>query len=333
MKKIIGYICIGVLFVASFIYYMYVRETEVVPEFVLTYAENQASNYPTTQGAYKFAELVEERTEGKVVIRIKHSGELGTEKEVLSQLQFGGIDLARLSLAALSDEVPRVNVLQLPYLYEDGEHMWNVLDSKLGESFLNNMDKAQVVGLSWYEAGTRSFYSAEEPIETIKDLEGKIIRIQDSEMMHDWVELFGGIPLFVPYTDVYEAFETGEIQVAENNWTSYVSEKHYEVAKYYTINEHARVPEVQLMSQKTWNQLPVQYRHIIQQCARESALFERELWIEENEKAKEKAISNGCIICEVSEEELQKSKEMMLPLYEKYCAPYMYLIEDIQKNY
>ncbi len=307
------------------------KEGEVVPEYVLTYAENQSENYPTTLGAYYFAELVEERTEGKVVIRIKHSGELGTQEEVVDQLQFGGIDLARVSISSISDEFPRMNVLQLPFLYENGEQMWNVLDSSLGETFLNSLEQIGLVGLSWYEAGTRSFYSTEEPLETLEDLEGKNIRVQDSSMMKDWVKMLGATPVVVPYTDVYTAFEMGVIDVAENNWTSYCSEKHYEVAKYYTVDEHTRVPELQIMSRKTWDKLPVVYRHIITQCANESAEYERELWEEYSAKAEQEAIAAGCVVTEWSEEEIQKCKEMLIPLYEKYCSNYMYIIEEIQE--
>lgn len=308
------------------------KTKEVVPEFVLTYADNQSEDYPTTLAAYKFAELVKDRTEGKVIIDIKHSGEWGTQDDVISQMQFGGVDLARVSLSSISDELPRMNVLQLPFLYETEEQMWSLLDSKLGESFLNDLEQVGLVGLSWYEAGTRSFYSAEEPIECLEDLNGKVIRVQDSEMMRDWVKMLGGIPISVPYTDVYAAFEIGEIDVAENNWSSYCAEKHYEVAKYYTVDEHARVPEIQMMSRKTWDKLPVKYRYKILQCARESSEYEQELWDEYVEQSKQEALEAGCVVTVWTDEEIQKCKDMILPLYEKYCAAYMYLIEDIQNE-
>lgn len=331
MKKVIIGMMAAILFSAVIIVCSLNHKEEIVPEYVLTYAENQSENYPTTLGAYRFAELVKERTEGKVVIQVKHSGELGTQDEVIQQLQFGGIDLARVSISSISDELPRMNVLQLPFLYEDEEQMWNVLESTLGQTFLNSLERIGLVGLSWYEAGIRSFYSSEEPIETLDDLQGKIIRVQDSSMMKDWVEMLGATPVVVPYTDLYTAFEMKEIDVAENNWASYHSEKHYEVAKYYTVDEHTRVPELQLMSRKSWDKIPVVYRHIIMQCAKESAEYERELWVDYTAKAKEEAIAAGCKVTVWSEEELQKCKEMLLPLYEKYCSNYMYIIEEIQE--
>lgn len=332
MKKVVSSIVIFVLIMTFFTCYLFIKkDEEIEPEFVLTYAENQSGEYPTTQGAYKFAELVKERTEGKVLIEIKHSGELGTQREVIDQLQFGGIDLARISISAISDELSRMNVLQLPFLYKSEDQMWHVLKSEVGYTALNSLEKINLVGLSWYEAGTRSFYSSEEPIKTLEDLKGKTIRVQESELMKDWIEMLGGIPVEVPYSDVYSAFETGEIDVAENNWTSYVSEKHYEVAKYFTVTEHTRVPEMQIMSRRTWDQLPVRYRYIIMQCAEESAEYEKALWEEQTELAIEKAKEEGCVVLYFSEEEIQKCKDMVEPLYSEYCANFMYLIEDIQK--
>ena len=332
MRKSVVYIWIIAMIVSLCAGCAGKKSDETVPEFILTYADNQSENYPTTLAAYKFAELVEERTEGKVIINIKHSGELGTQDDVIDQLQFGGIDLARVSLSSISDELPRMNVFQLPFLYETEQQMWDVLESSVGQTFLNSLEQIDLVGLSWYEAGTRSFYSVEEPVSCVEDLQGKNIRVQDSEMMRDYVRLLGGNPVSVPYTDVYEAFETKKIDVAENNWSSYCAEKHYEVAKYYTINEHTRVPEIQMMSRKTWDKLPIVYRYAILDCAKQSAKYEKELWDAYAEEAKAEAIAKGCIVTEWSEEEIQKCKEMVMPLYEKYCSVYMYLIENIQKN-
>ena len=140
-----------------------------MPEYVLTYAENQPEGYPTVLGAERFAELVRERTGGKVVIQVKAGGEYGSESEVLEQMAFGGIDFARVSLAELSDEIPKLNILLLPFLYEDADHMWRILDGQIGLDFLSEFDQAGLVGLSWYDAGARCFYTDTHPIRTPED--------------------------------------------------------------------------------------------------------------------------------------------------------------------
>lgn len=305
---------------------------EPVPEFVLTYAENQPEGYPTVLGAQRFAELVRERTEGKVVIQIKSAGEYGTETEVLEQMSFGGIDFARVSLAELSDEIPVLNVLQLPYLYEDSDHMWRVLDGQIGQDFLQVFQQAGLVGLSWYDAGARSFYSDSVPIRTPEDLQGLTVRVQDSGMMMDMVQLLGAEPVTFAYSDVFYAFETEKIDVAENNWPSYQTLEHYLLAEYYTVDQHSRVPEIQLASGHTWEKLPEEYREIIRSCARESALYQREVWTIREQQCRELARVGGCQEIILTPESLEQFRQLVLPLYEKYCAEYMGLIRQIRES-
>ena len=189
------------------------------PEYVLTYAENQPRNYPTSLGGERFAELVKERTEGKVVIQVKYAGEYGTDEEVVSQMRFGGIDFARISLAVIADEVPVLNVLQLPFLYQDADHMWRVLDGEIGAALLEDFQEAELIGLSWYDSGARSLYST-KPIYSLADLKGMTVRVQNSQMAMDMVRLLGAKPVYVDHNDVHYAFETGKrIQLQEKTTT------------------------------------------------------------------------------------------------------------------
>ena len=303
-----------------------------VPEFVLTYAENQPEGYPTVLGAQRFAELVKERTEGRVIIQVKHSGEFGSESEVLDQMAFGGIDFARVSLAELSDEIPKLNVLQLPFLYEDTDHMWRILDGEIGEEFLTVFSEAGLVGLSWYDAGARCFYTDVAPIRTPEDMAGLTVRVQDSQLVMDMVKLLGATPVTFPYGDVSYAFEMDKIDAAENNWPAYQIQEHYKLATYFTVDEHSRVPEIQLASRRTWDKLPAEYQDIITQCARESALYQRQLWKEQESRSRAEAIEAGCV--EIILRPFQKNafRTLAEPLYEQYCADYMDLVDQIRNG-
>ena len=132
---------------------------QTTPDYVLTYADNQPAGYPTTQGAQYFADLVQQQTGGKVVIQVKANGEYGTEQQVWEQLAIGGVDFARVSLSVATNDLPRLNVLLLPYLYRDADHMWRVLDGSIGAEFLQDFTAQGRVGLSWYDAGARPFYA------------------------------------------------------------------------------------------------------------------------------------------------------------------------------
>lgn len=299
------------------------------PDFVLTYADNQPDGYPTTEGAKHFAELVEERTGGKVVVQVHSDGEYGTEQEIWEQLSLGGVDFARLSLAIAADDLPKLNVLQLPYLYKDAAHMWRVLDSALGDEFLQEFSQRELVGLSWYDAGARSFY-AKEPIRSLNDLAGKTVRVQDSRIVIDMMELLGASPVTFAYSDVYSAFETGRIDAAENNVPAYYLMDHYKVAPYYTLDGHSRVPEAQLASARTWEKLPEEYREVIRQCAKESALYERRLWTEEEAEAQRQVLAAGCTEIPLSDEELEAFRTLVQPLYQQYCGAYADLVEAVR---
>lgn len=332
-RKIIVAVCIGILvLIVGFMAIVSHRSKKNSPELVLRYAENQADDYPTSQGAYQFAKLVEERTDGRIKIIVYSGGALGREGDVIKQMQYGGIDFARISISQLGETSPKLNVLQMPYIYNSSEHMWSVLDGEIGDRFLEEMSNYGLVGLSWYDAGTRNFYNSLKPIKRLEDLQGMKIRVQESNLMEDMVSSLGAIPVPISYEEVYSALETGEVDGAENNWPSYESVKHYEVAKYWTEDMHTRVPEIQLCSESTWNFLSEEERAIIMQAAKESAEYERTLWAEREKTAKDNAIRGGATVTELSDAEIARFRNAMEDVYTKYCSEYMDILNEIIKR-
>ena len=305
------------------------KPAEKVPEYVFSYAENQDEDYPTTLGGQYFANLVEEKTNGRIRILIQHSGERGNESQVISQLKYGGVDFARISISELTNEIKALNVLQLPYLYENSEHMWKVLDGKIGDYFLDVVSGYEMVGLSWYDAGARNFYTKDRPIQKLEDFEGLKIRVQESDMMASMVEYLGGEPVKKPYSEVYSLLEKSEADGAENNWPSYESMEHYEVAGYYTLDEHIRIPELQICSKHTWEKLSEEDQQIILECAKESSIYQRKLWKEQETKSRELAVSAGAEVVHLSTVEKKKFRKAVEPLFERYCGEHMDLIQEI----
>lgn len=303
-----------------------------VTEYVFTYAENHPKDYPTTLGAFEFARLVEEKSKGRIVIEVVYDGKLGDELSVIKQLKFGGIDFTRASISPLSNDIEVLNVLQMPYLYRDEEHMWNVLYSEIGDEILAQFEGSGIEPLSFYTAGARNFYNNVRPIEDISDLSGLKIRVQQSDLMKDMIRTLGAEPVAQEYSLVYGSLERGVIDGAENNIPSYISAMHYQYAKYYTKDEHTRVPEMQLCSDVTWSKLSEKDRAIIKEAAIESSIYEREIW-EEQEKIYEKElVDKGIEINTLSGEERANFKKILEPLYEKYCKGYMDLINKINEK-
>ncbi|SHJ99005.1 TRAP transporter substrate-binding protein [Paramaledivibacter caminithermalis] len=303
------------------------KESEKTEPIVLRLADVHNDGYPTVIGDREFARLVEERTDGRIKVEVYPGGQLGDEKTVIEQVQFGAIDLTRTSISPLTEFQKKLSVLMLPYIYRDKEHMFKVLDGPMGEEFLNGLSEANMLGLCWYDAGARSFYNSKKEIKTVEDLKGLKIRVQKSEIMLDLVKALGASPTPMAFSEVYSAIQTGVIDGAENNWASYLTTSHYEVAKYYTVDEHTRVPEMILMSKMTFDKLSPEDQKIIKEAAKEAALVEREEWAKAEAEAEEKIVANGNIVTRLeSKDEFQKA---VSSLYDKYGADYKDLIEKI----
>lgn len=297
---------------------------------VLRYAENQVADYPTTQAAHKFADLVKEKTNGRIEVEVYDSGQLGDEKSVIEQVQFGGIDMSRVSLTPLSEFSRNLMALQLPYLYRDADHMWKVLDGDIGKDLLNSTEASGIVGLSWYDAGARNFYNSKKEVKSLADMKGLKIRVQESSMMIDMVKALGANPTPMAYGEVYSGLQTSVIDGAENNWPSYESTSHYEVAPYYVIDEHGRIPEMQIISKQTMDKLSADDQKIIRECAVESAKYERQLWAEREKASEEKVRAGGATITKLSAEARDEFVKAVQPLYDQYGADYKDLIQKIR---
>lgn len=291
-------------------------------------AEAHPSDYPTTLADKEFARLVEERTKGRIIIKVYDSQQLGEEKSVIEQVQFGVIDFTRISLAPLSEFSPQLNVLQLPYIYRDADHMWKVLNSPIGDYFLESIEDQDFIGLGWYDAGARNFYNSVREIHALEDLKGLKFRVMESALMLDMAKALGTSVTPMPYGEVYSAIQTGVIDGAENNFPSYETSSHYEVAKYITVDEHVRVPEILIASSMILDRISEEDLEIIKQCAKDTQMFQREKWQEKEKESEEKVLEAGCIITQIEDKE--SFVKAMEPVYEKYAKDYMSIVRQIQ---
>lgn len=293
----------------------------------LRLAEVHPEGYPTTMADWEFSRLVEERTDGRYKIEVYPGGQLGDEKSVTEQIQFGALDFGRLSLSPITEFEKSLNVLMLPYIYRDKEHMFKVVDGPIGDGLLEKLEKNGLVGLAWYDAGARSFYNSKKEVKSPADMKGLKIRVQETKLMMDLVSALGASPVAMAYGDVYSALQTGVIDGAENNWPSYDSSHHYEVAKFYTVDEHTRVPELILTSKMVMDKLSAEDQEIFKQAAREAAEFERVEWAKyelESEK-KVKEAGNTITLLETNAEFQEKVKS----LYDEFGKGYEDLIQSI----
>ncbi len=302
---------------------------DVVPEYVFTYAENQTSDYPTTQAARYFAKLVSQETDGRIEIRVYPRAELGDEKSSIEQLCYGGIDFARGSLGSMSDYSEESVVLQMPYLYKSANHMWKVLDGEIGGRIKESFRDSGIMALTWFDAGVRNFYTIDKPIKCLEDIKGLKIRVQQSELAEDMVTALGAEPVPIVYEDVEQALQTHEVDGAENNWSSYEAMGHNAYAGYYCLDEHMRVPELLIMSEVTWNKMTSADQNIILKCALEAGDYERALWKRREDSSRDKCINAGTVEIALSDDEKQRFRDAVDDLYTEYCSDHMDLVKAI----
>jgi len=327
MKKLVLFIVL----VLVIVFFACRKEEPTYPDLVLRYADNQIDGYPTVEAAKYFAKLVQERTEGKIEIRIYPDSTLGSENSVMQQMFYGGIDMSRFSLGTLSQHFVELWTLHLPYLYTDSDHMWRVLDGDIGDMYLQKMEGKGLVGLAWYDAGARSFYTR-TPITNITSLKDLTIRVLENDMMSRTIALLGAEAIQIPYGDVYSALQKMRIDGAENNLPSYVSTGHYQAAPFFYQDEHFRLPEVVLMSthaQKKIEAVDPSFIEVIKECARLSGLYERKLWKEEENRAYEVAVQSGVKFTIPSEKDLLELRKVMDPLYQELGEKEREIVERI----
>ena len=201
-------------------------------------------NDKPTQLNRAFAEDVGKATNGRLKITVLAAGELPFKApDVLRIVSTNQVQMGDVALGFVAGDMPALNVLQLPFLYQDAGQMWRVLDGSIGDEFLTRLDAIDLTGLSWFDAGVRSFYTREK-VTGLDDLQGLTIRVQESDMMSEMITALGAKPAQVVYSKVYAALHNAEIDGAENNWPSYEVMGHYEVAPFFLKDEHTRVPEV-----------------------------------------------------------------------------------------
>jgi tripartite ATP-independent transporter DctP family solute receptor len=278
-------------------------------------ADTQNEDYPTVQALRYMGSLVEERSGGRLQIRVFHSRQLGEEKETIEQTRAGAIDLNRTNVALIGNFVPAMNVLTMPFLFRSIEHMQKVLDGPIGSEILNSFEPFGFVGLAFYDSGARSIYNSVRPVRSLADLKGLRIRVQQSELMSDMIRALGADPVELPYGQVLTGLATKLIDGAENNWPSFVTTDHYKFAGYYSLTEHTMSPEVLVMSQKAWASLSAEDQRIFRESALRSSRYMREKWRDLEDQSRAKAEAAGVTI--VKDIDRKPFEEAMLPLYEQ----------------
>lgn len=272
-------------------------------------------DYPTVLAVRHMGELVARKTNGKHSIRVFAKGALGSEKDSIEQTKLGAIAMTRINVAPMNNICGDTIVPTMPFLFRSTEHMRKVLDGPIGDQLLKACEPQGFIGLAFYDSGARSIYTVKKPVKTVADARSLKIRVQQSDLWVALLEAMGANATPMPYGEVYTALKTGLVDGAENNYPSYESSRHFEVAKFYSRTEHSMAPEMLLFSKKIWDTLPAADQAALREAARESVAYMRKLWDEREAKSLQIVKQAGAEIVEVDKASFQTA---MKPVYDKF---------------
>ncbi|MES2510752.1 MAG: TRAP transporter substrate-binding protein [Pseudomonadota bacterium] len=273
--------------------------------------------YPVTEAMKSFAEEVGKVTKGKYQVEVFSNATLGDQPKAVQMLKTGEIDVAEFSSGPLSDAVPGIKVLNLPFLFKDSAHMFKHLDGKLGDRFADKLKAAGFVVVGWYDGGARSFYCV-KPVASVSDLAGRKIRVQQSDVYIEMVKLLGATPVALPFKDVLGALQQDQVDCAENNLPSYESTGHFKVAKNVYVTNHVISPEALVVSTKLWEKLDKDEKVAVAAAGARSAILMRDLWNKRVLSSLDATTKQGAVFIKVKD--ASPMVRRMGPLYGKYMA-------------
>ena len=262
-------------------------------QIVLLAADDHPSDYPTVRAIRYMAKRLATISHQQMVIQVYPGAQLGSEQDVLEQTLFGALDIARLSANALNHIDDDTTLLSLPYVFKTEKSMHKVLDGPVGREILHSFTAVGYMGLAFYDSGVRSFYNTKKPLYHPSDLAGLKIRVQASDVVVAMVRALGGNATTMDFGEVFNALKLGDIDGAENNIPSFYSTKHFTVAKYFSRDQHAMVPEILLVSARTWRALNKQQQTWLQQAADESVPYMRKIWQQTRQQAYQAMLKAG----------------------------------------
>lgn len=271
------------IFLASFLFLLGCNRIEDIK--IIRLAHGLDVNHSVHKAMLKMGKDLEKISGGKMKIDIYPNQQLGTERECLELLQIGSLDMTKVSGAVMENFSPKMSVFGLPFLFRDRAHAFSVFDGALGKELLEDAKKYRLRGLGYYDSGSRSFYTKENPINTPDDLKGLKIRVQESKTAIDMVRALGGSPTPISWGEIYTSLQQGVIDGAENNPPSFYLSRHYEVCKYYTLDEHTIVPDVLVAGTHLWDKLSEKEAQWMEQVVKSSIEYQRQLWRVSEEEA------------------------------------------------
>jgi tripartite ATP-independent transporter DctP family solute receptor len=303
-------------------------------KLILKASDVHPAGYPTVVAVEDIGKKLSDATKGRLSVAMYPSMQLGGEKEAIEQAQVGAIAFARVSVGALGPVVNDLNVFNLPYVFRNTTHMQHVIDGPIGQELLDKVTNSGkgLVGLAWMDAGARNFYNTKHAVKTMADLKGMKVRVMGNPMFVEMANSMGANGVAMGYDQVFTSLQTGVVDGAENNPPSFVFDNHYQVAKFYTVDEHLIVPEMVVFSKKIWDTLSKDDQALLVKYGKEAQQEERKLWAVYEKQAMDKAAAAGITITQVSATDKKAFQDAVKPVWDKYGPKFADMVKSIQET-
>lgn len=286
----------------------------------LKFASANNKGHPQVMGMEKFAELVKEKSGGKIEVKLFPGGVLGGDVQTVSALQGGVVEMTVLNAGILAGNVKQFGAVDLPFLFNSGEEADKVMDGPFGTNLMKLLPDTGLVGLAYWELGFRNLTNDRHPVTKLEDIKGLKIRTIQSPIPIALFNSLGANAVPLPYTELYTALETGTVDGQENPAANIINAKFYEVQKYMTVTRHQYNPQIVLISRKFWDGLNDEEKAVLQSAATEARDYQRKVSREQDAKAIAEIKSNGMEVSELSPEETQKLRDAVKPMIDKFSA-------------
>ena len=281
--------------------------------FHLRLAHNLAEDHAVHVAMTAWAEAVKEKSNGSISIQIFPNGTLGSETDCITIMRAGGLDMTKVSAATLGNFKNEWNALSVPYVFNDKEHYYGVMDGEVAQDMYQLTQDAGFIGLTWLDSGSRSFYTAKTAIRTPADLKGLKIRTMDSQMAIDMMNALGGSATVMGYSEIYTGMQQGNVDGAENNVTAL--RDHSDVTQYYCFDEHTRIPDIIVISTTAWNAMSDNQRQIMRETAADMTDQYKQAWADFENEVLEMAQNNNVEL--IRDVDMSAFQEACQPIYEK----------------
>ncbi len=303
-------------------------------EFTIRAATIATPSFPYVPGLMKFKEVLEKKTAGRVEVKVYHSGQLGGERDIEEGMQQGTVHMG-IGAGALANFAPICNVLELPYLIKNQEHMHRIAKGKVGEKLAELIEKqAGFKVLDWFSTGDSAIETVKSPVKTPADLTGLRVRVMETPSLVDAMKALGANPTPMPYPEIYMGLKQGVIDGSHVDLLSVQTQKLFESVKYITNIDVAYLAEPRpvIISAKYYNSLPKDIQKAVSEAAAEAAKFERELFIEKQNTIMQELGKKGITFTSVDEKAFV---EKMKPVWDKYAKELgpdaAWIVEEIKK--